>query len=239
MDDVDPLPSALDLHPDLVGMEPRRAEGLGRLRNLLGEPEWEPSRACAILSGFHPDVSVGAGIAGKAFLPGALEHFGYPGAHVARGDELDLDEAVRSLVARVRRLGLKDVSPRDAVAAAIDAGIGIPWLDSAVSDRVCREHLPPRALKLGPVTDPGAEVPSPRTVGELASIGGRAKAAKMEMRSVYRPMVCRLLGEGKTAKQILGLLEDYHGDNPASPEPPERSTVYKWTREFRSAKPKH
>jgi len=105
-----------------------------------------PDVVC-LLGGIDPEASLDADPAGWALLPGVLAFWGL----ADRPGREELEAAVSSHIARVSKMirvleqksGVPaDLSPVEAIRAALAARLPVPWLDVALSDPVCRQFLP-------------------------------------------------------------------------------------------------
>ncbi|MCL4188842.1 MAG: hypothetical protein KJZ85_14645 [Rhodobacteraceae bacterium] len=129
-----------------------------------------PDVVC-LLSGIDPEASLDADSVGWALLPGVLAFWGLADRPGREG----LEAAVSSHICRVSKMirvleqksGVPaDLSPVEAIRAALAARLPVPWLDAALSDPVCRQFLP-EELRLAewradvPRADPETRAPLP------------------------------------------------------------------------------
>lgn len=109
--------------------------------NPNGNLPW--SEVVCILAGIDPEASGDANASGLAFLPGALESFGFKGGLPRdSADMMALNAGVAEQIGLLIGFRLTTMSPRDAIAKVHKAGFTIPWLDLALKDPLCEPHLP-------------------------------------------------------------------------------------------------
>lgn len=136
------------------------------------------SEVVCILAGLDPEASAAANASGLAFLPGALESYGFneglPKDHVSL---LALNEGVAEQIGMLTGFRLTTMSPQDAVAKMVKAGFPIPWLRLALADPMCELHLPK-----GIPADYGERRPSKFILSQRAK--QKARLASDDMQSV-------------------------------------------------------
>jgi hypothetical protein len=111
-------------------MEDRRRE---RLRDWLARPSWTPYESHLLLAGLDPELTGDIRKGGWWLLPRIA----------AEPDDRDLDDAeMQQRIEATAGLGLATMKPPEAIKAAYDAGLIIPWLLYALDDPECRRGLP-------------------------------------------------------------------------------------------------
>lgn len=110
-------------------------------RNPNGPLPW--SEMVCILAGVDPEASADADAAGLAFLPGALESYGFKDGFPRDPEGLmDLNAGVADTIGVLAGFRLSTMSPQAAITKMINARFPIPWLRQAMADPVCEPHLP-------------------------------------------------------------------------------------------------
>lgn len=199
-------------------------------RNPVGPLPW-PEIVC-ILAGLDPEGSASAEVEGWALLPGALDDYGgfdtFPrderGRHV-------LHTLAEERIERLRGLHLKTMSAKGAIKAAVAANLSPPWLAAYLDGDHAKDLLNnyERADLRDQINKAEPEpLGKPKTVGDMASAGGRAKGRAQ--RAKFLPDVERLLKEGLTGVEIIARLAQEHGDSA-----PPQSTVYGWIKKQKQA----
>lgn len=116
-------------------MEDRRRE---RLRDWLARPSWTPYESHLLLAGLDPELTGNIRKGGWWLLPRIA----------AEPDDRDLDDAeMQQRIEATAGLGLATMKPPDAIKAAYDAGLIIPWLLYALDDPECQRGLPVNVKK--------------------------------------------------------------------------------------------
>jgi hypothetical protein len=101
------------------------------------------SEVVCILAGIDPEASADADASGLAFLPGALESYGFKEGFPKDPDELlALNAGVAERIGMLIGFRLTSMSPEDAISKMVKAGFPIPWLPLAMKDPLCEPHLP-------------------------------------------------------------------------------------------------
>lgn len=113
-----------------VTMEERRRE---RLRDWLAQPSWTPYDSHLLLAGIDPELTGDIRKGGWWLLPRTA----------AEPDDRNLDDAeMQQRIEVTAGLGLATMKPADAIKAAYDAGLMVPWLLYALDDPECQRRLP-------------------------------------------------------------------------------------------------
>lgn len=131
-----------DVISDLCGypvtkltMEDRKRE---RLRDWLARPSWTPYDSHLLLAGLDPELTGDVRKGGWWLLPRTA----------AEPDDRDLDDAeMQQRIDATAGLGLTTMKPADAIKAAYDGGLMVPWLAYALDDPECQKRLPENVKK--------------------------------------------------------------------------------------------
>ena len=101
------------------------------------------SEVVCILAGFDPEASADADASGLAFLPGALESYGFKeGFPKDTVGLMALNAGVAEQTGLLIGFRLTSMSPKDAIGRMVNVGFPIPWLSRAMADPACEPHLP-------------------------------------------------------------------------------------------------
>ncbi|MCC5975441.1 MAG: hypothetical protein JJT81_15525 [Rubellimicrobium sp.] len=231
-----------DEHPDLAHLPGPERAAMRRLRDWLEmgwreEKRWLavpspgsilpwPEVVC-LMAGLDPGASEGREAERLEFFPGVREAWGLP----TISENLALEFALETEIARFGKMislleqktGLPaDLSPLDALKAAESAGLSVPWLEAALADPFCRDHLQPLLSEgVNESGTAGADTLQPKSIHEL---GGQARWAGNSMKIEGLALGERMVAEGHDRKSIAEEIEDTLEVS--------RSTAYRWLKEL-------
>jgi len=207
---------------------PKGREPWSGARNPVGSLPW-PEIVC-ILAGLDPETSASADADGWALLPDALAFYGFDTFPRDRHGLHVLHTLAEEHIEPLRGLHLETMSAKDAIKAAVAANLPPPWLLAYLDSDHAMRWLPAslRADLRASIEAEPEELGKPKTIVDLASVGGRAKGG--EQRAKFFPTVERLWKEGLTGAAIIKRLHEEH-----DPAPPS-STVYDWIKKLKCAK---
>ncbi|WP_171211220.1 hypothetical protein [Ruegeria sp. HKCCA5426] len=187
--------------------------GVFQLRDWLQRPNWSATETMFLLAGIDPEVSISLEPGGWWFLPGTPSHV----------NEMELNDRFERLRGVAVLSGT--IKPKNAVRAAVEAGIVVPWLDIALADEICRRFFP---------TDSAygdtRSVQAPLMASEVASMGGKAKWDRKPNpdRELFYPLLQEGLSAGKTVAAIIK--EFAHEFDYTPPD----STIFNWAKKIKS-----